>query len=215
MSFDLLAPHYRWLEIVLAGRKLHRCRTFFLPEIPAPRNILLLGEGHGRGLMECRWRWPRARITCLDASAPMLLQARRRLDSLGPLSGPSVEFIHADVLAWRPVPCTYDLLVSNFFLDCFRSDQLERVIPQLAAAATADASWLIADFQTAPRGWKRRRSQVILWAMYAFFRVVTRLPAKRLVPPASFLERSGFSLHRRNETEWGLLYSDWWKRCSS
>ena len=29
-SFDLLAPHYRWMEFVLAGRKLQECRTVFL-----------------------------------------------------------------------------------------------------------------------------------------------------------------------------------------
>jgi len=42
--------------------------------------------------------------------------------------------------------------------------------------------------------------------------VMTRLPAKQLTPPDPFLERAGFTLHRRNESEWGLLHSDWWKR---
>ncbi|HXC98086.1 MAG TPA: hypothetical protein VN048_02010, partial [Verrucomicrobiae bacterium] len=36
-DFDLLAPHYRWMEWLLAGPKLHRCRTAFLPAIPPPR----------------------------------------------------------------------------------------------------------------------------------------------------------------------------------
>ena len=44
MSFDLLAPHYRWMEFILAGEKLQRCRTAFLDELPAARNILLVGE---------------------------------------------------------------------------------------------------------------------------------------------------------------------------
>src|SRR5439155_22241467 len=34
MSFDTLAPHYRWMEFILAGKKLQRCRTAFLDEIP-------------------------------------------------------------------------------------------------------------------------------------------------------------------------------------
>src|SRR5712671_6722984 len=53
VNFDVLARHYRWMELVLAGEKLQRCRTAFLGEIPAARNILLLGEGHGRCLVEC------------------------------------------------------------------------------------------------------------------------------------------------------------------
>src|SRR5947207_3033135 len=53
MSFDLLAPHYRWMEFLLAGEKLHRGRTAFLDLIPPPEKILLAGEGHGRCLVEC------------------------------------------------------------------------------------------------------------------------------------------------------------------
>ena len=44
MSFDALAPNYRWLEFVLAGDKLQLCRTAFLDDIPQAGNILLLGD---------------------------------------------------------------------------------------------------------------------------------------------------------------------------
>ncbi len=211
MSFDILAPHYRWMEFVLAGEKLQRCRTAFLDEILTARNILLLGEGHGRCLVECRRRFPDARITCVDSSEPMLDQARRRLIRHD-LETNRVEFVHADVLHWTPAGHTYDLIVTNFFLDCFRAEQLEQIISRLTVATTPDANWLIADFQTASTGLKRIRSRVILWTMYAFFRAVTRLPAKKLTEPDSYLERAGFALHRRTETEWGLLLSDWWRR---
>ena len=50
MSFDLLAPHYRWMEWVLAGEKLQRCRTAWLEVLPAPARVLILGEGNGRFL---------------------------------------------------------------------------------------------------------------------------------------------------------------------
>jgi ubiquinone/menaquinone biosynthesis C-methylase UbiE len=211
MSFDLLAPHYRWLEFILAGEKLQRCRTVFLDKIPTARNILLLGEGHGRGLVECRRRFANARITCVDESAAMLVQARRRLQrDAGETS--RVEFIHADVLNWSSAADAYDLIVTNFFLDCFRADQLEQIISRLAAAAIPQASWLLADFQTPAAGLRQIRSRLILWTMYAFFRAVTRLPARQLTAPDSFLERAGFNLRRRIETEWGLLHSDWWQR---
>lgn len=211
MSFDLLAPHYRWMEIILAGEKLQRCRTAFLDDIPAAQNILLLGEGHGRGLIECRRRFPNARITCVDASAAMLTQARRQLLRHN-LETARVEFIHADVLDWMPGDGNYDLVSTNFFLDCFRAEQLEQIISRLATAMSPDANWLIADFQNAATGWKRLRSRIILWSMYRFFRVATGLPAKQLVAPDPFLERAGFQLHQRTESEWHLLHSDWWMR---
>jgi ubiquinone/menaquinone biosynthesis C-methylase UbiE len=211
MSFDILAPHYRWMEFILAGGKLQRCRTAFLDEIVGARNILLLGEGHGRGLVECCRRFPNARITCVDASERMLTEARRRLTRRN-RGAVRVKFIRADVLNWMSTDETYDLIVTHFFLDCFRPDQLERIIPRFAACATPDVNWLIADFQTPRAGLKRIRSLLILWTMYAFFRTMTHLPAHKLTAPDSFLKRAGFILHRRTETEWGLLYSDWWMR---
>ena len=211
MSFDLLAPHYRWMESVLAGEKLQRCRTAFLDELPAAKNILLLGEGHGRCLVECCRRFPNARLTCVDASAAMLHQARRQLARQN-LESAHVDFIHADVLEWSPGTETYDLIITNFFLDCFPPEQLEQIIPRLAEWMTPDANWLIADFQTAATGLKRIRSRLILWSMYVFFRTVTRLAAKQLTVPDSLLERAGFKRLRRHESEWGLLHSDWWQR---
>lgn len=211
MSFDLLAPHYRWMEFVLAGGKLQRCRTTFLDEIPAARNILLLGEGNGRSLVECCRRFPNARLTCVDASGPMLTQACRRL-ARHALEASHVEFIQADILNWTPAGGTYDLIITNFFLDCFRADQLEQIISRIATATASDANWLIADFHLPAAGPKRLRSRLILWSMYAFFRTMTRLPAKRLTVPDPFLERADFNLHRRTESEWSLLHSDWWMR---
>lgn len=211
MSFDAIAPHYRWMECILAGEKLQRCRTQFLDDVPTPRNILLLGEGHGRCLAECRRRFPDASLTCVDASAKMLQLARRRLET-GGLGERQVEFVHADALEWKPMAHSFDLIVTNFFLDCFRADQLERIVFQVAAVATPDANWLIADFQTPGRGLKRLRARLIIRTMYIFFKAITRLPANRLSAPDTFLERAGFTRHRRIETEWGLLRSDWWQR---
>ena len=50
MSFDRLAPHYRWMEAVLAGGKLQRCRTAFLNEVKDARHALIVGDGNGRFL---------------------------------------------------------------------------------------------------------------------------------------------------------------------
>ncbi|HHY86272.1 MAG TPA: class I SAM-dependent methyltransferase [Verrucomicrobia bacterium] len=210
-SFDALAPHYRWMEFVVAGEKLQRCRTRFLGEIPAPRNVLLAGEGHGRSAVECRRRFPSARFTCLDASAPMLEQIRRRLERWK-LGTDRVRFVHSDVLDWKPDGEAYDLIITNFFLDCFNPGQLERAVSRLSAAATEDANWLVSDFQIPCGGWKRIRARLIERVMYAYFRAVVRLPAERLVDPGQYLERAHFTLQRRAESEWGLLYSDWWAR---
>lgn len=206
MSFDRLAPFYRTMEFLSAGGKLQECRTAFLDEIPPPRKILLAGEGHGRFLPLCAARFPDARITVIDSSAAMLEIARRKAPS------GNIEFIHADILQWTGPPDPFDLIVTHFFLDCFPPDELATVISRLAASATPDANWLLADFQV-PRGRAASlRSRAILALLYTFFRLLTGLRASSLAPPDESLEKAGFTRHRHLTREWGLLKSEWWQR---
>jgi ubiquinone/menaquinone biosynthesis C-methylase UbiE len=210
MSFDLLARHYRWMELLLAGNKLQRCRTAFLDRVGDAQNVLIVGEGNGRFLVECRRKLPTARITVVDASARMLDAARTRLERSG-LDSSGVQFIHTDALDWKPNCASHDLIVTHFFLDCFPSQQLEQVVAALSQSASPGASWLLADFQVPTRGLSRYRALIIHAWMYAFFRVATRLPARRLVPPDDFLTAQNFVLQEQRTSEWGLLRSDLWK----
>jgi ubiquinone/menaquinone biosynthesis C-methylase UbiE len=211
MSFDALAPHYRWMEFVLAGEKLQRCRTAFLDRISPPENILILGEGNGRFLVECRRKWSKARIVCADASERMLALANERIEQCG-LDASGIEFLRADVLEWSPMKKAFDLVVTHFFLDCFRPEQLQQIIDKLAFAARPNASWTLADFQIPLVGLQKWRARLILKTMYLFFRVVTRLPARRLTSPDSYLTSNEFFLRERRVSEWGLLHSDLWQR---
>ncbi len=211
MSFDALAPHYRWMELVLAGEKLQRCRTAFLHQISPPENILIWGEGNGRFLLECRRSWQQARIVCADASGRMLELAKRRLEQRR-LETDGIEFLRADVLEWSPPKQEFDLIVTHFFLDCFREEQLQRIVSTLATAARSKAAWLTADFQAPEFGLQRFRAEVILKTMYLFFRFATGLPARRLTRPDPFLAANGFVLRQRGVSEWGLLHTDLWER---
>lgn len=208
MSFDLLAPHYRWMEWLLAGEKLQRSRLTWLAEVRACRNVLLVGEGPGRFLQECLRQLPQAHITCVDASAGMLRAAQHACDST---DQSRVTFIHAALPAWTPPPRQFDLIVTHFFFDCFPNPVLAQVIPRLATAATPDARWLVAEFHEPPSGWQRWRARAILKLAYAFFRIVTRLPARQLPLYEPTLVQHGFSLEQRRVTEWGLLTSDLWR----
>ena len=76
MSFNRLAPHYRWMEAVLAGGVLQQCRTRWLAEVRTPRRALLAGEGPGRMLEACVQAWPECEFTALDSSNGMIERAR-------------------------------------------------------------------------------------------------------------------------------------------
>lgn len=204
MNFDRLAAHYRWMEWLLAGEKLQKCRTAFLDRVTDARSVLMVGEGNGRFLKACRERMPEAKITVVDSSGEMLRRARERAKG-------EVEFIQADAREWRPGR-PYDLVSLQFFLDCFPADQLARVIGNLAAGAAPGTQLLLSDFQIPGRGWRRARARAIHASMYLFFRTVARLPARRLICPDEYLRQNGFELVERQESEWGLLRSDLWRR---
>jgi len=173
--------------------------------------MVIMGEGNGRFLLSCRRALTSAHITCVDASLRMLQLAQARLIEEG-LSLRGIEFVHADALRWKPRRDSFDLIVTHFFLDCFRADQLEQLIGTIAAAAALKAEWLIADFQVPDAGWRRLRARAVHLLMYALFRVVAGLPAKTLICPDPFLVANGFMLQSRRLSEWGLLHTDRWIR---
>ena len=211
MSFDLLAPHYRWMEALFAAGRLQRCRTALLDALAAPQRVLVYGEGNGRFLVELRRRFPTAQVTVVEASAVMIALAQKRLRRAG-LAGAQVEFIHADALTWQPPVAAFDLIVTCFFLDCFRADQLQQLVPAIATAAAAGAQWLHADFQIARAGLQRVCSRVIVGFLYAFFRWATQLPARELVNVEPYLCAAGFTRWERHEFLFGLLFCECWKR---
>lgn len=210
MSFDLLAPHYRWIEFVSAGEKLQQCRTAFLGNITEAKKVLIVGDGNGRFLLECRRRFPEAKITSVDASARMLALARRRLARHG-VTGEGIDFICADALVWEPPEREFDLIVTHFFLDCFRREQVEALVAKLTRAAMPGANWLLADFQVASTGLARQRSRLILWMLYQFFGMTTGISGRVLTAPDIFLRQNGVTLQQRRVYDLGMLYSERWQ----
>jgi len=211
MSFDQLARYYGILETSTAGGKMQRCRVAFLDDIAVPHKVLLAGEGHGRFLCACASRFPDAMIVVVDSSAEMLQVAGNELNKLESAHA-HVEFVHSDVLLWEAPAGGFDLIVTHFFLDCFPSDSLSKLVAHLGELASPDAHWLLADFQIAPTRWAGLRCRIIMGMLYRFFRIVCGLKVNSLASPDEDLEKAGFHRHRQITSEWGLLKSEWWQR---
>ena len=211
MSFDTLAPYYRSMEFLAAGGILQRCRTSFLGEAAGCRRALLLGEGPGRFLVKLLRAHPGAEVTCVERSPRMIQEALRRVQRNG-LNGERVRFVQSDALTWQSPPGVFDLVVTHFFLDCFRREELESLVARVAAGTTDAARWLLADFRIPDRGWQRWRAHGVLALLYLFFRIATGLSAARLTPPDDFLRGAGFRLAGRRLDNFGLVHSDLWLR---
>lgn len=206
MSFDRLAPHYRWLEAVLAGGVLQRARVAHLATLDEAENILLLGEGPGRFLAALRERRPDVPVTVVEESEAMIAEARRHAPD-----GPT-EWVQADLRDWQPPAARWDALVSHCVLDCFSAETLATLVPRLAGAARPQATWLITDFALPEPGWRRTRARAIHSLMYGSFRATTGLEARRWVDPTPWMEAAGFRLSSRNHYNHGLIRADCWQR---
>jgi ubiquinone/menaquinone biosynthesis C-methylase UbiE len=212
MSFDRLAPHYTWMERVLAGRRLQRCRITWLDELRDCENVLIAGVGHGHFLRAAAMRFPHLHIVNVDASREMLVQAQRRTADL---ESSRLEFVHAHLPDWKPAEGRFDAVVTPFFLDCFAPRDLASVISGLARGARQTARWLLTDFTVPAGGWKRHRARAIHATMYAFFRPVTRINARSVTPPDALLSSQGFKLYGRRTYNLGLLHADLWRRTAT
>ncbi|HEY1583085.1 MAG TPA: class I SAM-dependent methyltransferase [Chthoniobacterales bacterium] len=206
MNFDRVAPHYLWLETLAFGDKLQEARTAFVRHVETPRRVLIVGEGNGRFLSEfVRWH-PAAEVDCIEASGRMIELARAGFEAK------QVHFIRALVSEVELDQIHYDLVVTHFVLDCFDEETLPPLLAKLAQAATADASWLIADFCVPPRGWRRLGGRWLISLMYLFFRLVAGLETKRLVDYRPLLRANGFALKASKSSPNDIVRSEWWRR---
>lgn len=210
-SFDRLAHAYRALETVTFGGLLHWCRTAHLDRLGDRTRALVLGDGNGRFLANLLRAHPALRVDSIDASAEMVRAAQLRVRAIPGAEG-RVRFAVADARS-DPFPDSgYDLVVTNFFLDCFRPNELARIVARAADACGPGALWVDGDFRLPASGLARTAARAALAGMYAFFRVMTRLSANRLTDPAPLLTAAGFELQSEESRLRGFLSSRLWAR---
>ena len=152
MSFDAVAPWYRWLERLRFGGLLQEARVALVEawEGDPPNKVLVLGDGDGRFVAEAKKQWPKAQFTLVDASVRMMSFAKRRL-----AQHENVNFVVTPVEDYLDGARNrqFDLMVSHFFLDCFHEDTLRQLVPRLANMLSEKGQWLVTDFQPGSTGW--------------------------------------------------------------
>ncbi len=172
---------------------------------------MILGDGDGRFLVDLLKVNRRVLVDSLDVSPGMIALARRRLlKTHGSVE--RVRFILADARASFRSDARYDLIVTNFFLDCFPGDELGTLIERVASCCLPGALWLDGDFRLLPGRWTGVAARAILAGMYLFFALTTRLQARRLTDSAGFLAANGFTLVSEVSRLRGFLSSRVWRK---
>lgn len=206
-NFDALAPHYRWLEAVTFGPLLQWCRTAFLPQLRDARRALVLGDGNGRFLSALLAVNLDVAVDAVDISPGMTALARRRTGN-----PPRVRFHVADAREHPLRAAHYDLVVTNFFLDCFGPQDLHLVINRLVAALAPGGRWVVGDFRVPSGRLAGPVAAVALAAMYSAFRLTTRLSLGRLVDPSPILAGAGLKFGEERTRLHGFLTTQLWRK---
>ncbi len=205
--FDRLAPLYATLEAVSFGGRLQWCRTALLADVADARRVLILGEGDGRFLAAFLAANPAATVEVIDGSPAMVALARRRAGA----AADRVTWRVADARHFDPPGPPYDLIVTNFFLDCFEAGELAALVAKLAARLALGGRWVVGDFRVPAGRWRGLAARLALAGMYAFFRLTTRLPAGRLVDPNPALAAAGLTLVHERRRLGGFLAASLWQ----
>jgi ubiquinone/menaquinone biosynthesis C-methylase UbiE len=188
-NFDGLARVYHALEWLAFGRALERTRFSLMEELRGCADILLLGDGDGRGLARLARVAPGARLHYLDASPAMLVRAEARL-AAGDRH--RVTFTCANALDHAFPERSYDAVVTLFFLDVFTPEQVRALVARVQPSLRPGARWLYADFVLPPRGPPRWRASAWLRIMYTFFCWQTRMVARALPPTEKIFHAAGW-----------------------
>jgi len=203
-NFDRVARVYRWAEYLSLGPLLQRLRTHFLPQLAESKRAFVLGDGDGRFLSQLLAQDKDLHATAVDSSAQMLVLLRARCGVA------RLQTIHGDALIEAPPPGT-DLIVTHFFLDCFRQDEIDTLALRLARSIQPGALWLVSDFRVPEGGALRPFARAYIRALYFAFRILTGLRVTQLPDPAAALSAAGFLRIAEHQTLGGLLYTEIWR----
>ena len=160
---------YDPLAQLIFGKSIVDSQTWFLDQVPPMAKVLILGGGTGWILGELVKQNPSCTVWYVEASTKMIEKTRGRL------LHNQVNLIHGtedDI----PQNVTFDVIITNFYLDLFTEEKLKNVIQQLTNQTHSSSRWLVTDFVDRGVWWQR----FMLKIMYLFFRSVCDIEANRL-----------------------------------
>lgn len=163
----MIAPFYDALARMVFGESLDRAQQVFLTEIKAGSKVLIIGGGTGK-ILEWLPEGLGLQIHYIELSQGMLQKARLRVSK-----GNTIQFSCQDV---RKTEGNYDVIIANFFLDCFCAEDLQDVLLHLKGLLIREGKLLVTDFYPTD-AWQEK---LLIKLMHQFFGVVAKLEAKAL-----------------------------------
>ena len=171
-NFNLIAPVYDFLSMVVYGNKIRKAQIHFLDQIKSNSTVLILGGGTGWLLPELAKVNNDIVIDYVEASEKMLSKSKKhqRLSFRGInfILG-TQEVVHGKV---------YDFVITPFVLDVFPQNEMESLALSVFGLIKPEGKWLCVDFNSLDRSIKARALSCV---MIMFFRLVSGLKTKAVL----------------------------------
>lgn len=196
-DFNGIASVYDALASVVFGKNLIKSQHHFLHVIPDDATVLIVGGGSGELLQTLLQQKPQCRVVYVDASERMIKLARQRVHNAA-----RVTFLCGTESVEMPVPA-FTVVITNFYLDLFAQQSLQRIITRLRSLLVPGALWFVTDFVKPTKLWQK----LLLKSMYLFFRIVSNIEASRISDWQGMLGTAGLSYQAEKTFYHGMIKS--------
>jgi len=193
-DFDRVAVVYDLLAHLVFGNKLDRAQQVFLNELAMHNKVLIVGGGTGK-ILEWLPEELAVQVDYLELSEKMLSKAKRRKSRAS-----LTRFIQGNILEHHGA---YDVIIANFFLDCFAEETLHQVLSKVSGVMIKKGKLIVTDFcpvnEKAPR--------FLNGLMHRFFKLTANLEADHLKDIRGIMRTSGFMETSYKEMNKGQLFT--------
>lgn len=203
-NFDFIAPFYDRLAHLVFGEKLLIAQKLCLDAVPKKSRILIIGGGSGLILPQIIFQCQPKEVIYLEDSAEMLWQAYEANKAYGS----QIRFVLGDECYLQDLQ-PVDIVLTFFFLDVFKEDQLKIIIKKTADVLRPNGLWLVADFNAQSSSYF---DKALVKVMHLFFKVFSKLPSNRLRNFEPYLEDEQLERITRKYHAGQLLISEVWKK---
>ena len=177
-DFNKVAKYYKSLSKLVFGNALIDAQLKNLSYIKDGDCVLWAGGGDGE-LLEYMPESLKFEIDYVELSEAMIDIAKTKKRAR------HISFIKGDVITHQG---SYDVILANFFLDCFNEYNLPRIVSKLKSLLNSNGILLVTDFALP----HTKKDKVLLHAMHYFFRLFSNLESKKLQPIHDVLKKGGF-----------------------
>jgi tRNA (cmo5U34)-methyltransferase len=203
-QFDRIAIWYDRLAKLVFGKAIRSAQICFLHRLPHQGNVLILGGGTGWILDEIYSLRSELQVWYIEASGEMINLARKK----NRVS--RVYFIHGtenDI----PANIKHDVIITNFYLDLFTEQDLDKIITRIVSSMNPEAIWLASDFYSEGKWWQKK----MLALMYRFFKLTCKIKASALPNWTGILLRNGLRLIIEEKFYSGFIKSVFYRKSIS